>query len=72
METSGDVTDAGQTNNEQQGKTELLSFWSVKRWVSQLKDNWDELGDDKHKYNDDNEDICEVNCKYNNDKDVIT
>ena len=36
VEISGDVTDPDGQPTEQQAKIELLSFWSVKRWVSQL------------------------------------
>ena len=33
---SGDVTDPDGQTNKQQGKIELLSFWSVRSWVSQF------------------------------------
>ena len=35
MEKSGDVTDLDGQTNTQQGKVELVSFWSVRIWVSQ-------------------------------------
>ena len=36
MEISGDVTDAGQTTNDEQGKIVLLSQWMLDGWISQF------------------------------------